>query len=318
MKAETLKVRSLEPEHPILIDNFSIFGNICTFSRDADATGVKPHKYLTWRSITGEIHMAEMDPMSWQICERRWKSKGWWDKREVERAPCVECERRERDTTAAIACKTLHPEAQQQKFMEAMFMEWEQNPQSDVCCKCLMSDEMSAAADVHISCCLLFSSMNWPQRMMLLHELVTSSCRTWHQLATPRTPERALLSFLRSERWLLGPCLRLSLSWLWRTIRWRDWKPHKAFARRAMTTTDQYATTGRDPCSRQIGEVKKKPEDTRATNLFDCRDASLSMLQNHQHHLCWQVLLLSFKEEHEKSGKSNATKAPHFFDPVSQ
>jgi hypothetical protein len=64
MKAETLKVRSLEPEHPILIDNFSIFGNICTFSRDADATGVKPHKYLTWRSITGEIHMAEMDPMS--------------------------------------------------------------------------------------------------------------------------------------------------------------------------------------------------------------------------------------------------------------
>lgn len=53
-----------------------------------------------------------------------------------------------------------------------------------------------------------------------------------------------------------------------------------------MTTTDQYATTGRDPCSRQIGEVKKKPEDTRATNLFDCRDASLSMLQDHQHHLC--------------------------------
>lgn len=199
-----------------------------------------------------------------------------------------------------------------------MFMEWEQNPQSDVCCKCLMSDEMSAAADVHISCCLLFSSMNWPQRMMLLHELVTSSCRTWHQLDTPRTPERALLSFLRSERWLLGPCLRLPLSWLWRAIRWRDWKPHKAFARRAMTTTDQYATTGRDPCSRRIGEVKKKPEDTRATNLFDCRDASLSMLQDHQHHLCWQVLLLSFKEEHEKSGKSNATKAPHFFDPVSQ
>jgi hypothetical protein len=66
---------------------------------------------LTWRSITGEIHMAEMDPMSWQICERRWKSKGWWDKREVERAPCVECARRERDTTVAIACKTLHPEA---------------------------------------------------------------------------------------------------------------------------------------------------------------------------------------------------------------
>jgi hypothetical protein len=64
MKAETPKVCALEPEHPILIDNFSIFGNICTFSRDADATGVKPHKYLTRRSITGEIHMLEMDPMS--------------------------------------------------------------------------------------------------------------------------------------------------------------------------------------------------------------------------------------------------------------
>jgi hypothetical protein len=38
---------------------------------------------------------------------------------------------------------------------------------------------------------------------------------------------------------LLGPCLRLPLSWLWRAIRWWDWNPHKAFARRAMTTTDQ-------------------------------------------------------------------------------
>jgi len=35
-----------------------------------------------------------------------------------------------------------------------------------------------------------------------------------------------------------------------------------------MTTTDQYATTGRDPCSRQIGEVKKKPEGTRATTFL--------------------------------------------------